>query len=98
MGPKLTKRRRNNVDKGRIDCPFTVAIIANQRSDRPSKKRKTQDGNNVHRQLTQVSPFRLEGKFISIQSMDITYTMEPQTRWQNMSRYHNFMCKLRRLY
>jgi hypothetical protein len=68
-----------------------VAIIVNQGSVRPSKKRKTQDCNNIYRQSTQVLPFKPEGKFKSIQSMDITYTIEPQTRWQNMARYHNFV-------
>ncbi|OAQ57643.1 BAH domain-containing protein [Pochonia chlamydosporia 170] len=91
MGRKSRKRRRCSIEEGRVGCPFTVITLTDQSSERTSEKRKQHHGDKVDRQFTQLSPFKPQGKFISNQSMDMSYTIEPLKRWQDMTRYHTFI-------
>ena len=41
----------------------------------------------------QTSPFKVQGKFETNQTMNVRYVVEPRDQWESLSRYNSFVCK-----
>ena len=102
MSSKAKKRPRADADDSRADCPFSITMISapsNDDRDQTAKKRKrngdddTSSATPAKREFIQVSPFVPKGKFKSNQSMNLAYTLDPQKRWLEMTRYNSFVCE-----
>ncbi|KAG7413236.1 Chromatin remodeling protein SHL [Fusarium oxysporum f. sp. raphani] len=100
----MSKRKRS-LSVGEDNCaefPFTVSYkTGDSPAHQKGHKNKTrkydgQDENN--RAQSQISPFNPKGSFKTYESMDLKYTVEPEKRWRNMTRYNSFILNENKYY
>ncbi|EWY79883.1 hypothetical protein FOYG_16948 [Fusarium oxysporum NRRL 32931] len=89
------KRSRSVQEKKHAGCPFTITYAPGpSRADegrRNNKKRKHNDQDGDKEFQIQISPFSPTGSFKAHDSLDVSYTVEPAKRWQDMTRYNSFV-------
>ncbi|EXL89995.1 hypothetical protein FOIG_16727 [Fusarium odoratissimum NRRL 54006] len=93
----MSKRKRS-LSVGEDNCaefPFTVSYKtgdspAHQKGHK-NKKRKYDGQDENNRAQSQISPFNPKGSFKTYENMDLKYTVEPEKRWRNMTRYNSFV-------
>ena len=72
--------------KNRAQCPFSVVTVS-------TKRKRKRDTRETEQQLLQRSPFQPKGRFLTNDTMDLAYIVEPHKRWSDMTRYNSFVCK-----
>ncbi|KAF4465099.1 hypothetical protein FALBO_8056 [Fusarium albosuccineum] len=90
------KRSRSLEKKNYAECPFTVSSaksLTRVKQCRENKRRKRDSQDDDKRVDFQTSPFSSVGSFVTRDTMDLYYTVEPRERWQDMTRYKNFILK-----
>lgn len=91
------KRPREFDEASRAECPFTVRLAPSKDRDlKKKKRRKDDDPDEANPKIPiQLTPFAPTGKFKTHETMDIAYSVEPQSaskRWSDMTRYNSFVC------
>ncbi|EXK77361.1 hypothetical protein FOQG_17920 [Fusarium oxysporum f. sp. raphani 54005] len=100
----MSKRKRS-LSVGEDNCaelPFTISYEtgdspAHQKGHK-NKKRKYYGRDENNRAQSQISPFNPKGSFKTYESMDLKYTVEPEKRWRNMTRYNSFILNENKYY
>lgn len=91
------KRPRPESEDNRAECPFSIKIVDPKDKDQKKKKRRRTDGGDDdgdgQKVNLQMSPFAPCGKFKTYETMDLHYTVEPQKKWTDMTRYNSFVRK-----
>lgn len=93
------KRPRPENEDNRAECPFSIKIVDPKDKDQKKKKRRRTDGgdaaedDNTQRVNLQMSPFAPCGKFKTYETMDLHYSVDPQKKWTDMTRYNSFVRK-----
>jgi hypothetical protein len=96
MASGARKRTRSETDDNRAECPFSV-ILEPEAKKSASKKRKREEEIEPPKKIyNQLSPFSPSGKFKTHETLDVSYTVEPSAKWQEMTRYNSFVRKWRR--
>ncbi|KAF4970243.1 hypothetical protein FSARC_2682 [Fusarium sarcochroum] len=89
------KRSRSVQETTHASCPFTITFAPGPSSadegHRNNKKRKYNDQDVEKKFQIQISPFSPTGSFKAHHSLDVYYTVEPASQWQNMTRYNSFV-------
>ncbi|KAF9767716.1 hypothetical protein IL306_015080, partial [Fusarium sp. DS 682] len=89
------KRSRSVGEENRAECTFTISYAtgpsAAQQERHKNKKRKRDGQDDDKRFQIQISPFSPTGSFKTHDTMDLYYTVEPEKRWQDMTRYNSFV-------
>lgn len=86
MNPAAGRGRRMAKGKNRAQCPFSVVTVS-------SKRKRKRDTRETEQELLQRSPFQPKGRFLTHDTMDLAYIVEPHKRWSDMTRYNSFVCK-----
>ena len=86
MNPAAGRGRRMAKGKNRAQCPFSVVTVS-------TKRKRKRDTRETEQQLLQRSPFQPKGRFLTHDTMDLAYIVEPHKRWSDMTRYNSFVCK-----
>ncbi|OAQ67503.1 bromo adjacent like protein [Purpureocillium lilacinum] len=81
MNPAAGRGRRMAKGKNRAQCPFSVVTVS-------SKRKRKRDTRETEQELLQRSPFQPKGRFLTHDTMDLAYIVEPHKRWSDMTRYN----------
>ncbi|KAL3952889.1 hypothetical protein ACCO45_012832 [Purpureocillium lilacinum] len=84
MNPAAGRGRRMAKGKNRAQCPFSVVTVS-------SKRKRKRDTRETEQELLQRSPFQPKGRFLTNDTMDLAYIVEPHKRWSDMTRYNSFV-------
>ncbi|KAM7206598.1 hypothetical protein V8F33_000241 [Rhypophila sp. PSN 637] len=88
------KRPRPENEDNRAECPFSIKIVDPKDKDQKKKKRRRTDGGDdedSQKVSLQMSPFSPCGKFKTYETMDLHYSVDPQKKWTDMTRYNSFV-------
>ncbi|KAM0364328.1 hypothetical protein ACHAPK_010715 [Fusarium culmorum] len=78
-------------EKKHAECPFTITYAPGpSRADEGRSNNKKRKHNDEEFQI-QISPFSPTGSFKAHDSLDVSYTVEPAKRWQDMTPYNSFV-------
>jgi len=90
------KRPRVETDDNRAECPFSVILDPETKKPNTKKRKRGEEEEPAKKIYNQLSPFSPSGKFKTHETLDVSYTVEPSAKWQEMTRYNSFVRKSRR--
>ncbi len=86
MNPAAGGGRRMAKGKSRAQCPFSVVTVS-------TKRKRKRGARHAEQELLQRSPFEPRGRFLTHDTMDVAYIVEPHKWWSGMTRCNSFDCK-----